>query len=93
MANKELKVKIQEAYDTEGNWRTINPVLLEGQLAFSSDKYGKYKIGDGTSRWNELEYITFEASAITQDTTHRFVTDLEKNNWNNKTAVSIVRWS
>ncbi len=58
MANQEIHVKIQEAYDTEGNWRTINPVLLEGQLAFSSDKYGKYKMGDGTSRWNELEYIS-----------------------------------
>lgn len=56
MANKELKVKIQEAYDTEGNWRTINPVLLEGQLAFSSDKYGKYKVGDGIKTWNQLEY-------------------------------------
>ena len=40
-----LNVKIREAYDTEANWKSKNPVLLSGQLAYSSDKYGKYKIG------------------------------------------------
>lgn len=57
MANKELRVKIQDAYDTEFNWKTNDPVLLAGQLAFSSDKYGKYKVGDGVKTWNQLEYV------------------------------------
>lgn len=55
---KELKVKIREAYDTEANWKKLNPVLLPGQLAFSSDKNGKYKIGDGTKTWSQLSYNT-----------------------------------
>ena len=33
------------------------------------------------------------ATVITQDTTHRFVTDTDKDNWNNKAKISIVRWS
>lgn len=56
MANKELRVKIQDAYDTEFNWKTNDPVLLAGQVAFSSDKYGKYKVGNGVKTWNQLEY-------------------------------------
>lgn len=65
MANKELRVKIQDAYDTEVNWIANDPVLLAGQIAFSSDKYGKYKVGDGVKTWNQLEYITLSWNDIT----------------------------
>lgn len=63
--DKKLDVKIQEAYDTEDNWRKSNPVLLNGQLAFSSDKYGRYKIGDGIKKWNELNYNELDWDDIT----------------------------
>lgn len=56
MADNIINAKIQEAYDTEANWSQNNPVLLSGQIAFSSDKYGYYKVGDGTKRWNQLDY-------------------------------------
>ncbi len=65
MANKELRVKIQDAYDTEANWIANDPVLLSGQLAFSSDKYGKYKIGDGIKTWKQLDYATLAWNEIT----------------------------
>lgn len=52
-----IKVKIKQCYDTEENYKTNNPVLLAGQLAYTRDKYGEYKIGDGTHSWNELEYV------------------------------------
>ena len=58
MAQKILNTKIREAYDTEANWIKYNPVLLSGQLAFSSDKYGKYKVGNGNSTWSQLQYAT-----------------------------------
>ena len=58
MAQKILNTKIREAYDTEANWMKHNPVLLAGQLAFSSDKYGKYKVGNGNSTWSQLQYAT-----------------------------------
>lgn len=56
MANKILDVKLREAYDTEANWTSNNPVLLKGQMAISSDKNGMYKVGDGTSAWSALSY-------------------------------------
>lgn len=37
--------------------------------------------------------LSHPASIITQDATHRFVTDADKDNWNNKAKISIVRWS
>lgn len=64
MANKEIRVKIQDAYDTEANWIANDPVLLSGQVAFSSDKYGKYKVGDGIKTWNQLEYATISWNDI-----------------------------
>lgn len=62
---QEIKVKLKEAYDTEANWKAKNPVLLAGQLAYSSDKYGKYKIGDGTKTWSQLGYSTLAWGDIT----------------------------
>lgn len=52
-----IKTEIKEAYDTEENWKTHNPLLLSGQLAFSSDKQGQYKIGDSIHP-NILAYET-----------------------------------
>ncbi len=115
-----INVKIREAYDTEQNWSSKNPILLAGQLAYSSDKYGKYKIGDGTKTWSQLDYVTSTPSSHTHDdryyteseidsklstkanattvTSHTgnstvHVTSTDKNNWNNKSQISIVRWS
>lgn len=65
MAQKIINTKIQEAYDTEANWIKYNPVLLAGQLAFSKDKYGKYKIGDGIAKWSQLQYMTLGWNDIT----------------------------
>ena len=66
MAQNIIDTKIREAYDTEANWIKYNPVLLSGQLAYSSDKYGKYKIGDGASRWSQLQYATLGWGDITE---------------------------
>lgn len=66
MAQNIIDTKIREAYDTEANWIKYNPVLLSGQLAYSSDKYGKYKIGNGASRWSQLQYATLGWEDITE---------------------------
>lgn len=58
MANKELKVRHQCAIKTEAAWISANPVLLLGEVAYSSDKNNKYKLGDGTKTWTELSYAT-----------------------------------
>ena len=40
----------------EEAWVRNNPVLAAGEPGFVIDKY-RFKIGDGTKTWNELQYI------------------------------------
>lgn len=63
MADKTLNVRVKHRYDTEANWTSKNPVLLAGELAFSKDKNGRYKVGDGTSKWIDLPYATANSLA------------------------------
>lgn len=56
MADNTINVKLKQRYDTENNWATKNPVLLAGEMAISSDKDYRYKVGNGTAKWSELSY-------------------------------------
>lgn len=56
MAEKTLNTRQKQKYDTSTNWATNNPVLLAGELGIESDT-NKFKIGNGTSAWNELDYV------------------------------------
>lgn len=49
-----LRSRVLHAYKTEAQWTSLDPVLKSGEMAFSSDKYGYYKLGNGTSKWSEL---------------------------------------
>ena len=56
--NKTLQTRIKNKYDTEENWTTNNPVLLSGEVAYSIvDGVQKYKVGDGTSKYNSLPFV------------------------------------
>ena len=58
MADKTINVRHVQKHDTENNWTSKNPVLLAGEMAFTTDgtNAGKYKLGDGTSKWSALSY-------------------------------------
>lgn len=89
MADQNINVRIKHKYDTEANWSSKNPVLLKGEIAFSSDKNGQFKIGDGTNKWSALNYnsvpwggvtgkpSTFTPSSHTHD--DRYYTESEMN--------------
>lgn len=62
MAENTINVKVKQRTDTESNWASKNPVLLKGEMAISSDKNNKYKIGDGTSVWSALSYAKADLS-------------------------------
>lgn len=62
MAENTINVKVKQRTDTESNWASKNPVLLKGEMAISSDKNNKYKIGDGTSVWSVLSYAKADLS-------------------------------
>ena len=55
MVEKTLTSKIQLRNDTASAWTTTNPKLLKGEIGIEIDTR-KFKIGDGTSLWNALEY-------------------------------------
>lgn len=57
MGEQNLNIRIKHKYDTEANWNKNNPVLLSGEIAITSDKFGKHKVGDGTHKWLELSYV------------------------------------
>lgn len=56
MADKTINVKIKEAYDTEANQKSKNPVLLKGQMAISSD-VNKITVGDGVKKQSQIPYM------------------------------------
>ena len=53
-------VRMQQRRDTALNWSTYNPVLRQGELGFDTNAR-KFKIGDGETDWNGLDYL-LEAS-------------------------------
>jgi len=90
MAEKTLTTRQKQKYDTAQNWSTNNPTLLAGEIGFESDT-NKFKVGNGTSNWNDLAYIGSESklySTTGQNTdgamTQKAVTD-ELNNKIQKT--------
>lgn len=55
MSNTVLKARLRHAVKTEAEWKSADPVLLKGEVAYSSDKR-QSKTGDGTSKWSALSY-------------------------------------
>ena len=51
------KTLIQNRRDTAAKWTSVNPVLADAEIGVESDT-NKFKIGDGTSTWTELDYQT-----------------------------------
>ena len=48
-----INVKLKQRIDTENNWSSKNPVLLKGEQGLVEGS-SKYKIGNGTDKWNDL---------------------------------------
>ena len=46
----------QQRRDTASNWASNNPTLLAGEWAYETDNK-KFKIGDGTTAYNSLDYV------------------------------------
>jgi hypothetical protein len=51
-----MSIRIQARRGTEAQWQAADPVLSEGELAYSTDTE-QLKLGDGTSNWSDLTYI------------------------------------
>jgi hypothetical protein len=51
-----MSTTIKLRRDTASRWRTADPVLFEGEPGLELDT-GQFKIGDGVSRWTDLDYF------------------------------------
>ena len=48
---------MQQRRGTASQWTSANPVLNAGEMGWESDT-NKFKIGDGTNHWADLDYFT-----------------------------------
>ena len=51
-----LRTQILLRHDLAAQWKTLNPVLREGECGIELDT-NKFKFGDGTKTWNDLKYV------------------------------------
>lgn len=56
MADK-IPIRVQHRRKSASAWRSSSEILLAGELGVESDT-GKVKVGDGTSRYSSLQYLT-----------------------------------
>lgn len=87
MPDFNITTRIANKYDSVQNWSTNNPTLLAGEIGIELDSNSnsmKVKVGNGSTSWNNLPYITTEAivDAAMSDTSTRPV--------QNKTAKAYV---
>ena len=50
-----MSIQIQLRRDTASNWVSNDPILAEGEVGVETDTF-KFKIGDGSTSWNDLSY-------------------------------------
>lgn len=90
----EFNTRIKFKRDTSSNWTNKNPVILNGEIILVDTDSGELraKVGDGVKSYTQLPFsdevirnlIPTDLSELNQDSTHRLVTDSEKQVWNNK---------
>lgn len=72
--NKVFQTRIQLKYDTYANWSANNPILKAGEMAIATVAAGEQemsnlpnivlKVGDGTSKYNELKFVSALAADV-----------------------------
>lgn len=50
-----MAVRIQWRRGEASEWSGVNPILASGEVGFETDSL-KFKVGDGETRWNDLDY-------------------------------------
>lgn len=85
--------RVLQRRDTAANWSSTNPILAEGEIGIITDGAKGYKIGDGLTRWNALEFPAnptsvvgelgdSEVAVINQTTTTSYINSLLANDVN-----------
>lgn len=58
MANKIFNTRVKNKRDTEANWKSKNPVLLDGEIIVVTTTSGdtRFKVGDGKKTYKQLPF-------------------------------------
>lgn len=56
-------VRIQIRRGTASDWTSVNPTLAAGEIGYETNT-GKLKIGDGSTAWTSLNYVSSDAPAV-----------------------------
>ena len=55
--SEKIQIRMQQKRMSASQWATSSLILLDGELGIESDT-GFVKVGNGTSRYSELQYLT-----------------------------------
>ncbi len=58
-----MATRMQQRRGTASQWTSANPVLNAGEMGWESDT-NKFKIGDGTNHWADLDYFADTNSTV-----------------------------
>lgn len=70
-----MSYKLKLRNDTKANWESVNPVLLDGEMAvvdyYGNGVYNMYKIGDGSTSFNSLPYYPYDSTKLYQSRVYK----------------------
>lgn len=92
--------RVLQRRDTAANWSSTNPILAEGEIGIITDGAKGYKIGDGLTRWNALEFPAnptsvvgelgdSEVAVINQEAATKISFEYNVSIWNNGTKYTL----
>ena len=58
-----MATRMQQRRGTAAQWTSANPILAAGEIGFESDT-NKFKLGNGSSHWADLQYFVDASVAI-----------------------------
>ena len=58
MTATNVRVQMQQRRDTAAGWTSAGPTLLSGEIGYETDT-GKIKLGDGSTAWASLGYLSY----------------------------------
>jgi len=58
-----MATRMQQRRGTAAQWTSANPILNAGEMGWESDT-NKFKIGDGTNHWANLDYFIDQSSTV-----------------------------
>lgn len=75
-----MPIKIQLRRGTASQWTTANPVLSSGEQGIETDT-GKIKVGNGTSAWTALAYVSEPIPTQTSNSGKYLTTNGTSTSW------------